>query len=153
MKKVILLVAAAFALAVPASGVAGPERSASGSTSFADSTGELSGGPDITNVMVANDNNGLLTFTIAVPNRPGLTSDMAVLILLDTDQNPSTGNVDDDGAEYILDYEGGTADLGKWNGSAWNWDGQQSSLVTTYLAGLTLKVNTADLGGASGFNF
>src|SRR5207302_1851583 len=78
MKKIILLVAAAFALAVPASGVAGPERAATGSTSFADSTGELSGGPDITNVTVGNDNAGLLTFTVAIPNRPGLMSDMAV---------------------------------------------------------------------------
>jgi hypothetical protein len=146
MKKLIVLAAAA-ALAVPALG------GAAGSTSFADSTGELGTGPDITAVTVSNDDKGVVTFNVAIPNRPALTADMAVLIFLDTDQNSSTGRVEASGAEYGIDYENGTADLGRWNGSQWVWDGPQSSVLTGYAGGLTLKVSTADLGGTTGFNF
>lgn len=153
MKKALLLAVAALALALPAAGSAGPARAVSGSSSFADSTGELAGGPDITAVTVSNDDAGLLTFGISVPNRPGLTQDMAVVVALDTDQNGATGNANMDGADYVLDYEGGTASLGKWGGADWNWDVPQSSLVSSYSSGATLKVSAADLGNTAAFDF
>jgi hypothetical protein len=153
MKTILISTAVALALALPASGSAGAARGASGSTTFADSTGELSGGPDITAVTVSNDDKGTLTFAIAVPNRPSLTQDMGVAVFLDTDLNASTGYAGGDGADYVIDYEGGTADLGKWNGSAWDWSTPQSSLVSSYSSGATLKLNVADLGGVSAFNF
>lgn len=153
MKTILILTAVAVALALPTSGSAVAVRGASGSTTFNDSTGELSGGPDITAVTVSNDDHGLLTFSIAVPDRPTLTGDMGVLVFLDTDLNASTGAPIGDGAEYAIDYEGGTADLGKWNGSDWDWTTPQSSLTSAYAGGATLKVNVADLGGTSAFNF
>ena len=153
MKTILISTAVALALALPASGSAGATRGATGSTTFTDSIGELSGGPDITAVTVSNDDHGTLTFAIAIPDRASLSRDMGVAVFLDTDLDASTGNPSIDGADYFIDYEGRTADLGKWNGSGWNWNTAQSSLVSSYASGATLKLNVADLGGDSAFNF
>jgi hypothetical protein len=130
-----------------------PHAARRATTTFADSAGELAGGPDITAVTVSNDDRGTLTFSIAVPNRPALTQDMGVVVFLDTDLNASTGDPSLLGADYAIDYEGGTADLAKWNGSGWDSSVPQSSLVSSYSSGATLKLNVADLGGISAFNF
>jgi hypothetical protein len=153
LKTILILTAVSLGLALPASSSAGAARGASGTTTFADSTGELAGGPDITAVTVSNDDHGTLTFSIAVPNRPALTQDMGVVVFLDTDLNASTGDPSFPGADYAIDYEGGTADLAKWNGSDWDSSVPQSSLVSSYSSGATLKLNVADLGGISAFNF
>ncbi len=43
--------------------------------------------PDITSVVVSNDDAGMITFKVNISNRPTLTPDMSVLLFLDTDQN------------------------------------------------------------------
>jgi hypothetical protein len=127
---------------------------ASNSQTFADSTGEDPGAPDITSVVVSNDDSGLITFQINVSNRPTLTQDMLFLIFLDTDSNPATGDNQADGADYALQLVPGFADLFKWNGSDYDAAPSQSSVVFSYAStGPTIKVSAADLGGIKAFNF
>ena len=47
---------------------------------YADERGEDVGGPDITSVVVSNDDSGLITFRLITPNRRRLTQDMRVRI-------------------------------------------------------------------------
>ena len=111
--------------------------------------------PGITSVVVSNDDNGVLTFVIGIPNRPALTADMDISIFLDTDQNPQTGATDVGGAEYAIDLSDNSVDLAKWNGSDLMYlHPSPSSLVYSYANGVTITVKAADIAPAmTGFNF
>jgi hypothetical protein len=153
MTKAVLLATTA-ALVLPAPSVAMTGQIAGGSTSFSDSRGELAAGPDIATVTVSNDDSGVLTFAVAVPNRPTLVGGMSIEILLNTDLNAGTGSVDHNGAEYFINYESGRRpDLGKWDGAHWNFSVPGGSLKGTYDGGATLKIATSDLGGTKAFKF
>jgi len=85
----VLVVAAAAALvALPAGALGSSSRTTTNTQSFVDSTGEDPNAPDITGINVSNTDGGLITFHVAISNRPTLTSDMTVLLWLDTDANP-----------------------------------------------------------------
>lgn len=144
-----LLVAVAVALAV---GVTA--GSASNSTTFQDSTGEDAAGPDITSIVVSNDDAGLISFQLNISNRPAFTPDMFFLVFVDTDSNASTGDPDSFGADYAIDLEPGTVGLFKWNGSDYTTAPSQTSLIYSYAAtGPTVKVSSADLGGTRALKF
>ncbi len=123
------------------------------SQTFSDSTGEDPAAADITGLVVSNDDAGILTFQVNISNRPTLTSDMAVSIFIDSDQNATDGaGPNFDGADMVLDYESGGVDLGKWNGTTFAFSGSPPSLVASYSNGATIKVKASDLGLAT-FNF
>ena len=48
---------------------------------YVDERGEDVGGPDITRVVVSNDDSGLITFRLITPNRQRLTQDMRVRLV------------------------------------------------------------------------
>ena len=82
----ILLALAALLVGVPAA-LGGSSHAAANSATFNDSIGEDAAAPDITTVVVSNDDAGLITFQVNVSNRPTMTADMYLLLFLDTDQN------------------------------------------------------------------
>lgn len=138
--------------------VAGAGHAANSAT-FQDSTGEDAQGPDVTTIRLANDNRGAITFTVNVPNRPTLTGDMYMLIFLDTDANPATGEPDI-GSDYAIQLLGpltGQASVGlfRWNGSEYTAAGvAQSSLIFSYANGAaTIRINAAELGATKKFSF
>jgi hypothetical protein len=153
-----VFVAAACALLV-ASGDGRSARAAStvNSVTFQDSTGEDAAAPDIASFTVANDDQSLLTFTVSVPNRPTLAGDMAFLVLLDSDANPSTGSADFSGADYVIELDGplgrsASVALFRWDGTDFTANGvSQSTLIFSYANGPTIKVNTSELGGTQRF--
>jgi hypothetical protein len=128
---------------------------ASNSATYADSTGEDPAGPDITSVVVSNDDTGLITFQVNISNRPAMTPDMGVLIYLDTDDNRATGDPQAYGAEYVIELDPGFVDLFQWQGSNYgNSAAQAPSLVYSYgSAGATIKIKASDLGGSKLLNF
>jgi hypothetical protein len=134
-------------------------RRATNSVTFADSTGEDPQAPDITTVVVSNDDNGLLTWRINTPNRPALTGDMLFLLFLDTDANATTGDPTSLGADYVIELDGplgGAAGIGlfRWNGTDFTSQGvPQSSLVFSYANGATIKINASTLGAPKRCNF
>jgi len=95
-------------VALPAAAVAEPLAPASSSAvaansvTFNDSTGEDPQGPDITTIVVSNNDAGIISFQINVPNRPQLTPDMAIILFVDSDSNASTGDPDNLGADYVI---------------------------------------------------
>ena len=112
----ILLGLAALAVGVPVA-LGGSSHAAANSQTFNDSVGEDANAPDITSVAVSNDDAGLISFQINISNRPTLTPDMYVLLLLDTDRNASTGAADFLGSEYAIELDPGAVTLFQWNGT------------------------------------
>lgn len=153
--KLLLLLALGVAMvAVPTAAFGNPAHAGSNSATFPDSIGEDPAAPDITSVAVSNTDAGLITFKINISNRPALTPDMTVLLFLDTDQKPTTGDPQSVGADYAIELDPGQAGLFKWNGSDFVTAPSQSSLTFGYdPTGATLRVGAADLGGTKGINF
>jgi hypothetical protein len=158
-KRSTLKLAAAAALAVcalapSASGrPLAAERFAANSATFQASLPEDAAAPAITTVAVSNGDNGLVTFRVGISNRSQLTNNDHYAVFLDTDSNASTGDTDAEGAEYAILVDSGRADLGRWNGSDFDFSVPQSSLVFTYASGPVLSFNAAELGGPTAFNF
>ena len=149
----VLLVLVALLVGAPVA-LGGSTRAAANSKTFTDSVSEDSQAPDITSVGVSNDDAGNITFSINISNRPALTPDMFLLVFLDTDSNPQTGDVDSLGADYVIQLVPGAVDLFQWNGSDYVPAASQTSLTYVYgTAGATIHISAADLNKTKAFNF
>ena len=158
----ILIAIAATVVALPTvasgarSGVAAPTLVAANSTSYQDSSGENAAAPDITTLTVSNNDAGVISFKINVPNRPQLTQDMLFLLFADTDANPQTGDPDSLGADYVIQVFGGEAALFRWDGSDFTrraGDPPATSLIFAYQGGLTITISAAELGNTKKLGF
>ena len=140
----------AFALAGPASAQTVTAK-ATQDTSYTDPTGDSKSAPDIGNVLVSLDSSsGALAFGIQLANNDNLSNDGLVLVEIDADRNPSTG--DQLGAEYaIVVGQGGYAFL-KWDGKRMSPFSHQQTAVTLTGGVLAIVVCSCDLGTQS-FNF
>jgi hypothetical protein len=155
---IALLAALTIALPVAAAAPNTPRAAAAplaNSVTFPDSTGEDPAAPDIQSVEVSNNDAGMLTFEVKVPNRPELTQDMFAVIYLDSDNNPSTGSPDLLGSDYVIFAVQGEVDLLRWENNDFVINGvPQSSLVDSYSNGvLDIHISTSDLGNTKAFNF
>jgi len=151
---VVALPAVAFG-ALP-SGKASPAVAAANSTTYTDSTGEDPAAPDITTIVVANDDAGMLSFRINISNRPELTQDLSMLLFVDTDNNRTTGSPDLAGVDYAFQLIRNEVNLFKWDGTTFTRRFGDPSAVTlsfSYQAGITLRISAAELGNTSRFNF
>ena len=137
----------------------GGASSAANRVTFEDSTGEDAQGPDITTVVLSNDDRGTLTWVINVPNRPTLTGDMAFVIFINSDANSATGDPQLFGTDYIIELDGpisGPAQAGlfRWDGSDFTISGvPQNSLIFSYANGVTIRLNASELGNARRVQF
>ena len=93
-------VAGAAALAA---GVGVPLVGAAGTKSLSDPAGDAGAGFDITAFAVSNDDAGRISFRVDLPAVTALPSNMALLILLDTDLNTNESNPFDYGITIIRD--------------------------------------------------
>jgi len=104
------------ALLIPALCLAGL-GAASGSESFTDPAGDSGVAPDITNVLVENDDEGLLTFRVTLANRRALGPDDVVAVLIGTDDPSLYAGRDFDGTNFALVLDGTNGpSLHEWNG-------------------------------------
>ncbi len=133
---------------------ASPAAAASNTTTFTDSTGEDPQGPDITTIVVSNDDAGTITFRINVPNRPQFdVNTMLMVMLLDTDSNQATGDPQSFGADYAMQLLGGKIILFKWDGTTFSLAATQSTLSYSWSGGATVKINASDLGNTRKLDF
>src|SRR6478735_2021413 len=138
VRLLLLLVLGLALAAMPAVAFGDAARHLKNSTTYPDSTGEDPAAPDITSVVVSNDDAGLITIQVNLSNRPTMTADMYFLIFLDTDKNGSTG----------------ASDFFQWNGTTYVRAASQASLTFSYTAtGPAIRVSAADLGKSKAFNF
>jgi hypothetical protein len=147
MRPGVLLAALIFAaLSVPGA------TSAAGNASFADTVGDAGPAPDITTVIVTNDELGLITFRITVANRSTLGPDDLIVIPIATD-DPSVqgGTRADDGTNFTLGIDSEGAFLSEWNGQEMaEGKAQPTSVNGSFSGGVaTVTVKQEDL--APGF--
>lgn len=123
-------------------------------TTFQDSVGEDPASADITTVAVSHDRTGLITFRINIANRPTLVSDLSVAVFIDTNQNTTDGaGPEAEGAEVLILLIAGQVELGRWNGSQFDFSAPSpSSLSYAYSDGATIRILASDLG-ATRLNF
>jgi hypothetical protein len=123
---------------------------------YNDSTGEDPAAPDITSIVVSNDDTGMLSFRINVPNRPTLGQDMYMVLFVDTDNSTATGSPDLAGVDYVMELARGEINLFKWDGTNFSRRFGDPSAVTlsfAYQAGITVRISAAELGNTKRFNF
>jgi hypothetical protein len=145
---------AAICIALPVGAFGSSAHTAANTQTYTDSTGEDASAPDITSVVVSNDDAGNVTFKINVSNRPTFTSDMAFFLLLNTDNNTATGDAALLGSDYLIELDPGAVGLGKWNGTTFDFSAPQTSLTFSYDAtGATIHVSQADLAGTKLLGF
>jgi hypothetical protein len=155
----LVVALAALLVALFALTPTGGASSAANRVTFEDSTGEDAQGPDITTVVLSNDDRGTLTWVVNIPNRPTLTGDMGFVIFINSDSNIATGDPQLFGSDYILQLIGpiaGPAEAGlfRWDGTDFTALGvPQSSLIFNYANGLTIRLNASELGNARRIQF
>lgn len=93
-----------------------PARVTAGNASFTDPTGDAGVAPDIKDVTVANDDQGLITFRLTVPNRSALGPDDVLAVPLGTDDPDLANGVRSDGMNFVLVLEATGASLLAWDG-------------------------------------
>jgi hypothetical protein len=126
------------------------------STTYTDSTGEDPAAPDISTIVVSNDDAGIVSFKINISNRPQLGQDMYMIMFVDSDNNTSTGAADLAGADYAFELIRGEINLFKWDGTGFTRRFGDPSAVTlsfAYQAGITVRISAAELGNTAKFNF
>jgi hypothetical protein len=130
-------------------GAAAPAAPAANSTTFQDSTGENAAAPDITTVVVSNNDAGVIQFRINVPNRPAFGRDMLIGLTINSDNNAATGDPDSFGGDYAIELFGGEAFLYRWDGTNFTrgpGNPPATSLLFSYQGGATVTISAAELG-------
>jgi hypothetical protein len=157
-----VLAVAALVVALPTAagalpnGASAPAFVAANSTTYTDSSGENPAAPDITTIVVSNNDAGVISFRINVPNRPQLGQDMLLDLFVDTDNSTATGSQDIPGIDYVIELARGEIQLYKWDGTNFTrrfGDPPSVTLLYSYNAGITVTISAAELGNTKRFNF
>ena len=138
---------------LPAAVGAAPSAATANSATYTDSTGENPAAPDISTIVVSNNDAGIISFKINVANRPTLSPDMLVVMWVDSDNNPQTGDPDSLGAEYLILLGQGEITLLQWAGDDYVLAPSAVSLIFAYQGGPTITVSAAELGNTKRFGF
>ena len=88
-------------------------------TAFPDPAGDHDAAPDVTSVRVSDAKTGWITFAITTPNYVTLPSESAIVLTIDADSNPESG---EGGAELRITLVGGEVVLDRWKGRSWARD-------------------------------
>lgn len=145
-----------FPLALVAVLIAVGSAGAANSVTFQDSTGEDPAAPDITTVVVSNDDKGALSFRINIPSRPQLTRDILLDLFIDSDANPATGDPNSLGADYVIQLFLGEIALFKWDGADFTrraGDPPATTLNYSWTGGVTIRISATELGNTKALGF
>lgn len=127
--------------------------------SYTDPTADSQTAADVTGVEVSNDDQGALHFTITWAGGQLLPLDDVIWLVIDTDQNGSTG--DQDGEEVVAEFDGDPADpnfgswyYGRWDGTKVNYDLDAPTATARFQPGqIDLFINKSDLNNSARFDF
>ena len=123
------------------------------SGSYTDPAGDSGAAGDITSVTVLGDKgSGALLFKITGTNLA--TSETNLLFLtIDSDANPLTGDLTDNGSDYWFGMDDSTYAFEHWDGSQWVNSPDLSVRITGSTSGIMVSVNRSELGNTADFNF
>jgi hypothetical protein len=103
------------------------------------------GDPDITRVITGSNSTGAINFVVGIGNRAELKASELVQVLVDSDNNPATGQPPN-GADYELEMDSQDIRLLHWSGSAFDRVAAQTVYGYVY-NGFRFSVNKSELGG------
>jgi hypothetical protein len=131
---------------------------AAGPVTFTDATGDARGGtPDITTVVVSNDDSGVIRIRVNLANADDrLARDARIYLYVDSDLNPATGAPDALGADHVFLLDGASQRfaVGHWDTTTPTFIYSPSQTVRlTYWSGFNIHVNRSELGVTTGFKF
>jgi hypothetical protein len=126
---------------------------ASSSGTYTDPAGDSGTAGDITSVTVAGDKGtGQLVFKITGTNIA--SSDKSPLFLdIDSDANPLTGNIADNGSDYSFYVDNNSYFLAHWDGGQWIETADLSVQVFGNTSQILISVNRSELANSSELNF
>lgn len=120
---------------------------------FPDPGGDHDAAPDITAIRVSDAKDGWVNFAISTPNYATLPGNSVLLLGIDRDNRPSTG---DDGMELVLTSIEGEATLERWDSAARRWRNDVApTRVRVRNAGnvVTIGVHRSELENTPRFGF
>jgi len=123
------------------------------SGNYTDPAGDSGAAGDITAVTVAGDkSSGQVVFRITGSNLA--TSETNLLFLtIDSDANPLTGDLTDNGSDYWFGMDDSTYGFEHWDGSRWVDSPDLTVRITGGPSGIMVSVNRSELGNTVDFNF
>jgi hypothetical protein len=123
------------------------------SGNYADPAGDSGAAGDITAVTVVGDKaSGQLVFRISGTNLA--TSETNLLFLdIDSDANPLTGDLTDNGSDYWFGMDDSTYGFEHWDGSQWVDSPNLTVRITGGASGIMVSINRSELGNTADFNF
>jgi hypothetical protein len=120
---------------------------------YADKSGDSGVAGDITGVAVFGDkSSGQVVFRIT-GNNIASSENNVVFLTVDSDANPLTGNLLDNGSDYWFVVDNGSYWFMRWTGSGWAVASDQTVRVSGGTGQIVISVNRNELGNASMFNF
>ena len=123
------------------------------SGNYTDPAGDSGAAGDITSVTVVGDKgSGALLFKITGTNLA--TSETNLLFLsIDSDANPLTGDLTDNGSDYWFGMDDSTYGFEHWDGSQWVDTPNLTVRITGGTSGIMVSINRSELGNTADFNF
>jgi hypothetical protein len=120
---------------------------------YTDPSGDSATAGDIVSGTVAGDKaSGQLLFRITGTNIA--SSEASPLFLdIDSDANPLTGDITDNGSDYSFGIDNSSYFFGHWDGSNWVATPDLSVQVSGGTSQILISVNRSELGNTSLFNF
>jgi hypothetical protein len=146
----------AAALACAAGAVASQPAFAAAPARYADAAADaVSGAPELTTVVVSNDDSGAIRFRINVGNQPRLARDSSLELFLDTDRNPGTGDPLSLGSDYRFALDGATQtfDFARWDGARFDSSASSQTAAVWYWSGASFTIDRSELGGTARLAF
>jgi hypothetical protein len=145
------LFGAILALALAVGLVAAAPAGATGK--YTDATGDNGSAPDLTGVTVSSDKtSGQVVFQIS-GNHLASTLDYPTFLDIDSDSNPLTGDIGDNGADYEFAVGGHSYGFWHYNGSDWVDTPYSTVRVFVTGSGVMISVNKSEIGNSNDFNF
>jgi hypothetical protein len=120
---------------------------------YTDPSGDSGTAGDLTSVTVAGDKaSGQLLFRITGTNIA--SSETAPLFLdIDSDANPLTGDITENGSDYLFYVDNTSYFFAHWSGNDWVATPDLSVQVSGNTSQILISVNKSELGNTSMFNF
>jgi hypothetical protein len=144
------LFGAILALALAVGLVAAAPAGATGK--YTDATGDNGSAPDLTGVRVSSDKtSGQVVFQIS-GNHLSSTLDYPTFLDIDSDANPLTGDIGDNGVDYEFAVGGHTYGFWHYDGSGWVDASYATVRVFVTGSGVMISVNKSEIGNSNDFN-
>ena len=115
---------------------------------YTDPAGDAANGSDLVGAKISNDPSGLIT--LQIQTGAALAANHAVIVYLNTDLNPATG---EDGDDHMLIAFPGAGGFFTWVGNDYVQSTPGSFGVTASGNTLDFRINRADVGNTSGFTW